>query len=116
MPLRPLVFNFMLPRGKRPGFSGNGFLIPQRFKFCLKFMGLHDEGSMRFGRLNDLQIRRNHGAIPTILPGQTLDDLIGAFSPLGKHHLHARPVFMMLKTRWLSNTTVTDIGCTTKAG
>ena len=81
------------------GFSGNGFLIPQRFKPYLKFLGLHDEGPMRFGCLDDLQIRRNHGAGPTILPGQTLDDLIGAFSPLGKHHVHARPVLMMFKSR-----------------
>ena len=52
---------------------------------------------MGFSRLDNLQIRRNHGTGLTILPGQALDDLIGTLSPFGKHHLHPRPVFVMLK-------------------
>lgn len=58
--------------------------------FTPEFLGSHHERALRLGHVHDFVVRAHDGAIGTMLSRESLNDLVGLFTPFGIDHLHTR--------------------------
>src|SRR4029077_15821755 len=72
--------------------EGSSAQARRPLQFPNKLLGFHDEGPLRLRNVDDLTIRTHHRAGGSELSSQTLNHLIGLFSPSREDNFKTKPM------------------------